>query len=138
MMCRVEESTQQALVVLEREPGYADGLLKRTKAFALAIIRLYSSLHKDTLSQTLGRQALRSGTSVGAHYREASRARSTAEFVSKLEVALQELEETSYWHELMSDSGVIEVDSVTPILDEADELRRIFVASVKKAKGRRK
>ena len=132
-----EEQGDVSLAVLERGPGYADGLLKRTKSFALTVIRLYSSLPNDTLSRTLGRQAMRSGTSVGAHYREASRGRSTAEFISKLEVGLQELEETCYWHELMAESGVVEPDAVAPILDEAEELKRIFVASVKKAKQRR-
>lgn len=138
MMNRNEETVEQALAVMERGAGYADGLLKRTKSFALTIIHLHSSLPKDTLSQTLGRQALRSGTSVGAHYREGSRARSSAEFISKLEVGLQELEETCYWHELMTESGIVETDAVAPILDEAEELRRIFVASVKKAKENRK
>ncbi len=73
----------------------------RTKAFALRVIRLYCSLPKVTEAQVLGKQVLRSGTSVGAQYREAVRARSRAEFVSKIETALQELEETviglSYW-----------------------------------------
>ena len=134
----VDEIEAEALAVRESVPRYASVLFKRTKAFALTVVRLYSSLQKDTLSQTLGRQAMRSGTSVGAHYREAYRARSTAEFISKLEVGLQELEETCYWHELMAESGVVEADAVAPILDEADELRRIFVASVKKAKANRK
>ena len=74
----------------------ARDLRARTKAFALRIIRLYSSLPKTTEAQVLGRQLLRSGTSVGAHYREATRARSPAEFISKIEVGLQELEETVY------------------------------------------
>ncbi|MCH8979842.1 MAG: four helix bundle protein [Armatimonadetes bacterium] len=137
-MSTVEELEAGALAVHEATPGYGEILFKRTKSFALTIIRLYSSLSKDTLSQTLGRQAMRSGTSVGAHYREAYRARSAAEFVSKLEGGLQELEETCYWHELMSESGVVEAEAVAPILDEAEELIRIFVASVKKAKEKRK
>ena len=72
-------------------------LKKRTKNFALDVICLYSQLPKTTEAQILGKQVIQSGTSVGAHYREASRARSVAEFVSKTEVALQELEETTYW-----------------------------------------
>ena len=75
-------------------------LKQRTKQFALRIIHLYSALPKSTPSQVIGKQLIRSGTSAGAHYREASRARSTAEFVSKIEGGLQELEETSYWIEL--------------------------------------
>lgn len=69
-------------------------LLKRTKLFALRIIKLYGSLPKSTEAQVIEKQLIRSGTSVGAHYREAKRARSTAEFISKIEVALQELDET--------------------------------------------
>ena len=69
-------------------------LRKRTKQFALRIIKLYASLPKSTEAQILGKLVVRSGTSVGAHYREAKRARSTAEFISKVEVALQELDET--------------------------------------------
>ena len=68
---------------------------ERTKRFALRVIRLYIALPKSTEAQVLGKQVLRSGTSVGAHYREAHRARSTAEFVTKLEGGLQELEETA-------------------------------------------
>ena len=73
----------------------AQDLRKRTKDFALRIIRLYSSLPSSTVAQVIGKQVLRSGTSVGAHYREAFRSRSDAEFISKIEVGLQELEETT-------------------------------------------
>ncbi len=79
-------------------------LKKRTKKFALRIIRLYSSLPKSTEAQVIGKQVLRSGTSVGAHYREACRSRSNAEFISKIEGGLQELEETIYWLELLIES----------------------------------
>jgi four helix bundle protein len=71
-------------------------LKARTKTFALRIIRLYTSLPKSTEAQVLGKQVLRSGTSVGAHYREANRAKSDADFVNKIEGALQELDETGY------------------------------------------
>ena len=77
-------------------------LRKRTKDFALRIIKLYVSLPRVAVAQTLGKQLLRSGTSVGANYREACRARSNAEFVSKLGESLKELEETSYWLELLA------------------------------------
>jgi len=82
-------------------------LRKRTKLFALRIIKLYASLPKSTEAQVIGKQVLRSGTSVGAHYREAKRARSTAEFISKIEGALQELDETIYWLELLTESGIV-------------------------------
>jgi four helix bundle protein len=77
-------------------------LKTRTKQLALRTIRLYSALPTTTVAQVLGKQLLRSGTSVGAHYRESVRARSNAEFISKLEGGLQELEETGYWLELPS------------------------------------
>lgn len=85
-------------------------LKERTKEFALRIIRLYGKLPSRTDAQVLGKQLLRSGTSVGAHYREATRARSTAEFVSKLGGGHQELEETSYWLELLAESEIIKPD----------------------------
>jgi four helix bundle protein len=109
-------------------------LKKRTKAFALRIVRLYSALPTSTVAQVLGKQVLRSGTSVGAHYREASRARSTAEFISKLEVALQELDETLYWLELLEEAAVVSSASVASLKIEADALIAIFVSSVKTAK----
>lgn len=84
----------------------------------------------------MGKQVLRSGTSVGAHYREACRARSTAEFISKIEGGLQELEETVYWLELLTESGIVKGELLLPLIQEADELIAILVASVKKAKAR--
>lgn len=109
-------------------------LKKRTKAFALRIIRLYAALPKTTTAQVLGKQVLRSGTSVGAHYREASRARSTAEFISKLEVAVQELDETLYWLELLEEGAIVSSTSVASLKTEVDALIAIFVSSVRTAK----
>ncbi len=77
-----------------------DDLMLRTKEFALRIIRLYSKLPKSTVAQILGKQVLRSATSAGAQYREANRAKSHADFISKIEGCLQELDETKYWLEL--------------------------------------
>jgi four helix bundle protein len=110
-------------------------LAKRTKRFALAIIQLYSSLPKSTVAQVLGRQLLRSGTSVGAQYREAMRAKSVADFVSKVEGSLQEIEETRYWLELFQESAeTTGNESVLALIQEADELAAILVASVRTAK----
>ncbi len=111
-------------------------LRARTRDFALRIITLYSALPKSTLAQVLGKQLLRAGTSVGAHYREACRARSDAEFVSKLEVGLQEIEETVYWIELIVASALFSEKRVEALLKEADELTAIFIACVKKTKGK--
>lgn len=89
-----------------------EGLRDRTKQFALRVIRLFASLSKDSLPQTLGRQLLRSGTSVAANFREASRARSTGEFVAKLGIVEQELDETILWLELLAEGGVVRVEKL--------------------------
>jgi four helix bundle protein len=112
-------------------------LRTRTKAFALRIIRLYASLPKTTEAQVLGKQILRSGTSVGAHYHEARRARSTAEFVSKIEGGLQELEETIYWLDLLIESKIVSASRLDDLHSEAEELTAILVSSVKTAKLRK-
>ena len=109
----------------------------RTKAFALRVIRLYVALPKSRLVQVLAHQALRSGTSVGAHCREAFRSRSTAELISKLEVALQELDETSYWLELLIEAAIVPATRLEPLLREANELTAILVASVRTMKRRK-
>lgn len=109
----------------------------RTKQFALRIIKMYSSLPKSTVAQVLGRQILRSGTSVGAQYREAMRAKSLADFVSKIEGSLQEIEETRYWLELLVESVTLSSNDVSPMWKEADELTAMLVASVRTAKGGR-
>ncbi len=111
-------------------------LKTRTKAFALRIIKLYTALSKTTEAQVLGKQILRSGTSVGAHYREGSRARSDAEFISKLECGLQELEETSYWIELLVESGIMTDTRLGDLMKEADELTAILVTCVKNTKNK--
>ncbi|HEV7922747.1 MAG TPA: four helix bundle protein [Thermoanaerobaculia bacterium] len=109
----------------------------RTKTFALRIIRAFTSLPKTDVSRVLGRQMLRSGTSVGAHGREAFRGRSTAEVISKLEVAIQELDETMYWLELLAEANIVTAGRVEPLLADANELMAILVASVKTIKRRR-
>jgi four helix bundle protein len=108
----------------------------RTRAFALRIVRLYTSLPKVAEAQVLGKQLLRSGTSVGAHYHEATRARSNAEFISKLQGGLQELEETIYWLNLLIDADIVKKDQLTALCQEADELVAILVSSVKTVKRR--
>jgi four helix bundle protein len=113
-----------------------EDLKPRTKAFALRIIRMYSKLPKnDTVAQVLGKQVLRSGTSVGANYREASRGRSKAEFISKIGDSLKEIEETEYWLELLVDSGSISSDKMADLVDETRQLIAIFTTIDKKSKG---
>ena len=113
-------------------------LADRTKAFALRIIRLFTALPKNDVARVLGQQMLRSGTSVGAHGREAFRSRSDAELISKLEVSIQELDETMYWIELLIESKIVSARSVASLLEEANELMSILVASVRTIKRRRR
>ena len=111
-------------------------MIKRTRQFALDVIRLYSSLPSTTVSQVLGRQVMRSGTSVGAHYREACRAKSRADFVSKIEGALQELDETTYWLDLLREIYAERSDQLQRLVAEANELIAIFVTVARIVKGR--
>ncbi len=106
----------------------------RTKSFALRIIRLYGSLPETTEAQVIGKQVLRSGTSVGAQYREAQRAKSDADFINKIEGALQELDETAYWLELLCESGILAQERLTALRAEADELIAITVVKNVKRK----
>jgi four helix bundle protein len=110
-------------------------MMLRTQRFALDVINLYSSLPKSTVAQVLGRQVLRSATSVGAHYREACRAKSRADFVSKIEGGLQELDETAYWLELLRDAKVSAADQIEPLTVETNELLSVFVTVVKSVKS---
>lgn len=111
-------------------------LRARTKTFGLRIIRLYRALPKSTDAQVLGKQVLRSGTSVGANYREAFRARSDAEFLSTIGICLRELDETSYWLELIVESNILPEHKLTDLLDETNQLIAIFttIAKNKRAK----
>jgi four helix bundle protein len=121
-----------------RDEGGNNDLRVRTKDFALRVIRLYSALPKRTEAQVIGRQLLRSGTSVGAHFREATRARSDAEFISKVEGGLQELAEAAYWLELLGDAGIVPGSRLADLAAEASELMAILVTRVKNVKSRRK
>jgi four helix bundle protein len=114
-----------------------EDLRVRTKRFALQIIHGATKLRQPEELRVLARQFIRSGTSVGAHYREACRARSDAEFVSKLDVALQELDETIYWLELVIESNLSPFPRGPALIQEADELIRIIVTMSKRAKDRR-
>jgi len=112
-------------------------LTTRTKQFALLIIRLNAALPKTTEAQVIGKQLLRSGTSVGAHCRESTRARSNAEFVSKIEVGLQELEEAAYWIVLLVHANIVVAELISELQSEINELTAILVTCVKNAKARK-
>jgi four helix bundle protein len=106
----------------------------RTKQFAYRVIRLFRSLPHSTEAQVLGKQLLRSATSVAANYRAAGRARSAAEFVSKIGVVLEEADETQFWLECLADNGIVRAELLTELTKEAEELVRIFSASQQTAK----
>jgi four helix bundle protein len=109
-------------------------LKDRTREFSLRVIRLFAALPKTAVPKVIGQQMLRSGTSVGAHFREGIRSRSAAEYVSKINGALMELEETVYWIELLEHSGVVRKSRLIDLEDEASQLSAIFVSLIKKAK----
>src|SRR5688572_30186849 len=110
-------------------------LSARMKKFALRVVRLYCALPRTTEAQVSGKQLLRSGTSIGAHYREACRARSVAEFISKVEGG-QELEETSYRLELPAEAEIVPEAGLTDSCREANELTSILFASAGTARQR--
>ena len=115
----------------------SEELRNRCKAFASGIIRLYSSLPKEREEvRVVGKQLLRSGTSVAAHAREASRARSDDEFCSKLAVLLQEADESQLWLELLREDCGIDFNTILPLHREADELIAIFTTIVAKLRRR--
>ncbi|MCF7668433.1 MAG: four helix bundle protein [Verrucomicrobia bacterium] len=112
-------------------------IVERTKFFALRIIHLCAALSKTMEARTIGKQVLRSGTSVGAHVREGKRSRSDAVMISKIEVALQELEETMCWLEFLGDSGIVKAELLCDLMNEANELKAVLVTSAKALKHRR-
>ena len=106
----------------------------RTKKFAVRIIKLYQNLPKSGEVQVIGRQILRSGTSVGAQYREACRAKSPADFVNMMGGGLKELDETAYWLELLVEGEIIPAGQLADLQQETDELIAIFVSSINTSK----
>lgn len=114
-----------------------EGLRDRTEQFALRVVRLHSALPPTTVAQVLGKQLLRSGTSVAANFREASRARSDGEFISKLGIVEQELDESALWFELLVESDTVSASRLSELIKEADELLRIIVTAIKTTKRRK-
>ncbi len=127
----------------------SDELKNRTRAFALRVIKMVDRLPKKQVMQVIGNQILRSGTSVGANYRAACRARSKKEFISKLGIVEEECDETIYWKELLRDGGWVSEEKIEllrdggwvseekiePIKEEAEEILKIMVTSCKTAKN---
>ena len=116
----------------ENEPPF--DLRERTTLFALRVIRMFVALPKTEEAMVMGKQALRSGTSVGANFREAHRSRSKAEFIAKIGDCLKELDETSYWLELLTRSGTVPAPKLESLQDETHQLLAILTTISKNAK----
>jgi four helix bundle protein len=111
----------------------ADELKARTKAFALRVVKVVDAMPRTPSAQVMGRQLLRSATSVGANYRAACRAQSRAEFAAKLSIVVEETDETCYWLELLEESALVKAVRLAKLLKEANELLAIVIASRKTA-----
>jgi four helix bundle protein len=112
----------------------AEQLKARTKQFAIRIVRLFRTLPKTDEARVIGKQVLRSGTSVAANYRAVCRARSQAEFIAKIGVVVEEIDETVFWIELLADTEIVRPERIAELLTEANELLAIFAASLRTAK----
>lgn len=109
-------------------------LRTRTKLFALRIMKLVDALPSTRAGDIIGRQLFRAGTSVGANYRAARRGRSRAEFCAKLGIVEEECDETSYWMELLCESGMVAQESLADLMQEANEITAMVVASIRTAR----
>ncbi|HMS09459.1 MAG TPA: four helix bundle protein [Pyrinomonadaceae bacterium] len=109
----------------------------RTKRFALRVMNLVEGLPATNAGRVIGRQLLRSATSVGANYRAACRAKSTADFIAKLAIVEEEADESMYWMELLIESGLVKEILLTDLLDECNQIVAIVVSSIKTSKQRR-
>jgi len=110
---------------------YRDELKLRTKQFVLRVVKLYQSLSKTTEAQIIGKQLFRSGTSVGANYRAACRARSNAEYYSKISIVIEEADETMFWLEVLWESNIVKQKLLQSLYNENEEMLKIMVISRK-------
>lgn len=110
-------------------------LRTRTKQFAIRVIKLVDTLPNTRAADVIGRQVLRSATSVGANYRSAQRGRSRAEFCAKLGIVEEECDESSYWMELLTESGIVKKESLEGLMGEANEITAMVVASIRTARA---
>lgn len=124
-------------MTFEDKPGARqEELRQRTKRFAIAAVRLYRVLPKSLEAQVIGKQFLRSGTSVGANYRAVCRARSAAEFLAKIGIVLEEADESLFWLEMIEDCGIMQAEKLAKIRKEAFELTSIFAAAQHTSRSR--
>lgn len=110
---------------------FRDRMKSRTKDFALRIIRLSQSLSNTVESSVIRKQILRSGTSVAANYRAACRARSNAEFYSKISIVIEEADETLFWIEILQESGIIKPEKLADLYQENEEILKVMVTARK-------
>jgi four helix bundle protein len=115
----------------------AKELQDRTKKFAIRAIKPFGRLPKDDATRIIGRQFVRSGTSVAANYRAACRARSAADFISKVSVVTEEADETLFWFEILAEADLVKIKLIEPLMKECEELLKIFSASLTTAKRNR-
>lgn len=108
-----------------------EGFKRRTKQFALRVIRVTQSLPRNPEADVIGRQLLRSGTSVGANYRAACRAKSPADHINKLKIVEEEADETLYWLELLVEAGIVAQPLLADLMKEGDTIIAIVVSSLK-------
>jgi len=113
-----------------------EDMKRRTKQYALRIIRLVSSLPKSGAARVIGGQLLRAGTSVGSNYRAACRGRSRAEFMAKLGIVEEEADESLYWQELLVESGIVKESLLADLMREGNEILAIVVATRKTTRAR--
>jgi len=118
--------------------GKDEQLKPRTKQFGIRVIRLTETLPKTAPGQVIGRQLLRSALSVGANYRAACRARSQPDFVSKMGIVIEEIDESLYWLEMLVEAGMMKHERLAPLMDEAGQITAMAVASVKTARAKLK
>ena len=107
----------------------------RTKGYANRVVKLCASLPDNWVARTLGKQLLRSGTSVGANYRAVCRAKSNADFVNKLRIVEEECDESLFWMELLVENNLMKLSRVGDLMNEANEILSIVVASAKTARS---
>jgi len=129
----VDIETQRGKEGMEKNK---DELKRRTKEFALRVIKLVEALPDTHVERVIKGQLVRSGTSVGANYRSAKRAKSTADFISKMGTVEEECDESMYWMELIMDAGLMSQARISALYNEADEILAMVVASINTAKRR--
>ncbi len=118
------------------QPELAEELRVRTKRFAIRVVNLCGALQKVPLARPIAGQLIRSGTSIGANYRAACRSRSEWEFVARIVLAVEEADETAYWLELLVEAGMLPAKRLSDLMQECDELVRIFAAARRTTQAR--